>query len=325
MSLNFYISAPIEVNRLLDYVRSRNGDVYFKHVNDHCNELEVITKGHFESLSGESERELLKDLEGVIKKADRMYLYTREINVIRRLRNQLFMSVEPCKGNILSIPRDVIEHHILKFTTPKQIEDLRWVNSRFRAAGTQLAKILSINEGCLALKKCLPKKYFGKPLFSSNLFKISSAGDAISWLKRDLNASEKLKYANFDGYPNLNASHLKELFEICPNINYLSLRQTFIREIGNLPIQLFALDCSISFQLTALPNLPASLKKLNCSNCRSLTTIPSLPESLRQLDWSNCPNLINPPKMPPYCLDQKDLNQILSNKFRIKAEANTDV
>ncbi len=313
LTTNYYISTSHEVHRLLDYVRRKNGDVYFKHVNDHCNELEVITKRHFESLSGVSERELLKDLEGVIKKADGMYLYIKEINAIRRLRNELFMSVEPNRGNILSIPRDVIEHHILKYTTPKQIAELRAINRLFRAAGTHLAKILSINEGGLALKKCLPK-HIAKtseendrtpmPCLGRNLssylssFRLASASDAISWLKKDLNACQTLKCANFDDYYTFDDSHLKELFQICPNINYLSIRGTYITKIENLPVSLIALDCSRCLILTTLPTLPPSLKKLNCSNCTLLTTIPSLPESLRELDWHNCPKLINPPELP---------------------------
>ncbi len=260
--------------------------VYFK-----CEEntLSVVTKDQFNALDVKQKETVVKGLENVIANKE-LHRFAKVINALRSIRNEIFITLNPSENGFSTLHNDLLEKLILGRTSPNQIEAAKLINRQLKRVATHRAKINSINNGSLCLKKALPAK-------------IKTTDEALQWLERDKDACYFLRYADFkgfndfNGFKDFNEKHLEKLIEICPNLTHLFIQSQAICRIEMLPPSLRVLNCNNCRNLRSLSNLPASLTRLICYAC-DLRKLPSLPASLIELVCSHSSPLEELPELP---------------------------
>ncbi len=265
----FFVSDANDMSMFLSHIRKHN-KIHFQYDEGR---FSGVSKEQFDRLNENEKQSFVDGLEIVIAQEDLKEKYLKEVNVLRTLRNEIILSLN-VSVNGFSLPKDVLEKLILGRTSPNQVEAARLVNRQFKNAATHLAKILSINNGCLNLKEAIPPT-------------ITNADQAIQWLEKNT-ACQHLTYADFKGFADFNEKHLEKLTQICPNLSHLFIKSNKIVKIEKLPPLLRVLQLDACRQLTELTELPASLTVLECCCCDTLRKLPNLPASLRVLDCTGC-------------------------------------
>lgn len=256
--------------------------IYFQCEEEH---LSIVTKAQFDALDDKQKNAVVEGLEKVIANKDLRNEYAKQINVLRSIRNEIFISLNSAGNGFSTLHNDVLEQLILGRTSPNQVEAAKLINKQLKKAATHLAKIMSINNGRLTLKEVLPPK-------------ITNTDEAIQWLERDKDACYFLRYANFMSFDDFNEQHLEKLTEICPKLTHLRINSKIVK-LEMLPASLTVLECWNCPELTKIPDvLPASLTELTCWNCTALAELPKLPASLTKLACNRCVALTELPILP---------------------------
>jgi len=271
------------------YLQLNDNCLYFQRQGDL---LKSIPFSQFIQLPQSERKDVLEALEKAI--GDGIpNLETR--HKIQEIRNAIFHSVnQPAPQELIDrIPRDLWSF-ILSQTSPQTVELCRTVNKGFNKAATRKVQILSVNQG-LNLTQILPKT-------------IESWDECLNWLKKSDHA-HLLTCADLTDW-DVTGEDLKGLFEICPNLLYLSVNSA-IQSLPELPRNLQILECC-DCAFDKLPELPSTLKVLICVNCR-LTALPKLHLGLEVVNCSECP-IVELPDLPE---SLKELNCSETNVVKL--------
>ena len=267
-----------------DHINRNKGNIFLK---PDGGQLRIIPFKEFDNLTRGEKIIILEKLERIIIEFLDEEDYSRKTVLfsLKETRNAVFSSLN--KGDLTDIPSSILEDCILKYTSPKDVENVKGVCKKWARAATHKAKILSINQG-LSLKATFPPK-------------VKTAQAVLDWLKRDEIACKLLTYADFGDFSGFNNKHLNELVEICPTLRYLSFFSGSVTMIEKLPQSLEKLSCGGCESLEGILYLPPLLKEFNCSGSYRLKILPEFPATLQELQLLPLPISKNPSRAACIC------------------------
>jgi hypothetical protein len=189
------------------------------------------------------------------------------------------------QGTLPRLP-DVVWEQILSYLPPQGD------HIRHRKGGTASGlKDFYPSKTAKDLAKRVEHQWAGEQLVSLKKYGCKTAKEALQYA-----INNKLTGANFAEFPDLDESDLHVLFEMCPQLNQLSICSQKIQKLPDAANTLQKLDCRFCQNLQSLPPLPL-VQDLNCSVCRNLQSLPELP-NVEILCCNRCLYLQSLPKLP---------------------------